>query len=78
MTSAAPNGTSTTRAPAARNSATEVMWVWLPTPELPTVMPSGRALPSAMSSPSVFHLASPRTATTGNSTSTCATGAKAW
>ena len=49
------------------------MCVWLPTPELPTVIAFGRALPSAIRSFSVFHFASFLTATTGDSTSTCAT-----
>ena len=51
--------------------------MWLPTPELPMVIAFGRALPSAIRSLSVFHLASLLTATTGDSTSTCATGTNA-
>ena len=53
------------------------MCVWLPIPELPTVIAPGRAFASATRSGSVFHFASPRTATTGDSTSTRATGSKA-
>jgi len=59
------------------NSATDEIWVWLPIPELPTVMTPGRAFASAIRSASVCHFASPRTATTGDSTSTRATGSNA-
>ena len=50
------------------NSAANEICVWLPTPELATVTSSGRALASAMSSFSVFHFESPRTATTSGRT----------
>ena len=53
------------------------MWVWLPTPEFATVIAFGRAFASVTSSASVFHFEWPRTASTGVSTSTCATASNA-
>jgi len=76
-TCAAAYGTSVTSTPAALNSATDEMWVWLPTPELPTVILPGCAFASARKSASVFHGDSVRTASTGDSTSTRATGSNA-
>ena len=73
ITCAAPNGTSITSAPAALNRATDVKWVWLPVPELAIVIVFGFAFAAAMMSAKVLNWDSARTASTGDSTSTCAT-----
>jgi len=71
---AAPNGTSTTSAFADLNSATDEMCVWLPFPELATVIAFGFALAAAMRSERLLYCELPGTATTGDSASTRATG----
>jgi len=72
-----PNGTSITLAPPVRNKADAAKWVWLPAPELPIRTLPGLLFAYSTNSFSVFHGASARTASTGVSTLTRATGSKA-
>jgi hypothetical protein len=76
-TCAAPNGTSLTSTPAALNSATSEMWVWLPIPEWPTLTAFGLAFASPIKSFKSFHFASARTAITTDSERTRATASNA-
>ena len=62
----------------ALNSATDEMCVWLPVPELPTVIAFGLRLGRGHEIGQASSIANrPRTATTGDSTSTRATGSNA-